>query len=270
MPQCESISNKTSTTRCTSNAMKGHSFCGRHARAKKPRLWSEVHQTKLKGLVHFQAVYRGWKVRRVLQWAGPGVLSRSHCVNDEDLCTFESKDRQFPFDYFGIEEAGKIWWFDFATVWEWTIRSVAPTNPYTKVPFEYKDLARLRKLHLYRRRNHLNVPASSKDLTENIVHRWTLVAHTFRTFGFDDVHPSQFANLTDANVRSMFRMFIRDLEAMKPVNHRLIMICAKALVGQTTSRTGYIINSLNLLMIGLTDTQSYDVIFLLLSALYRC
>jgi hypothetical protein len=191
-------------------------------------------------------------------------------VNDEDLCTFESKDRQFPFDYFGIEEAGKIWWFDFATVWEWTIRSVAPTNPYTKVPFEYKDLARLRKLHLYRRRNHLNVPASSKDLTENIVHRWTLVAHTFRTFGFDDVHPSQFANLTDANVRSMFRMFIRDLEAMKPVNHRLIMICAKALVGQTTSRTGYIINSLNLLMIGLTDTQSYDVIFLLLSALYRC
>ena len=115
-----------------------------------------------------------------------------------------------------------------------------------------------------------SAPASSRDLAENITHRWNLITHIFRMYGFDDVHSSQFANLTDTHLKNMFRMFIRDLEALKPVNHRLIVICAKALVGQTTSRTGYIINSLNLLTIGLTDTQSYDVIFLLLSSLYRC
>jgi hypothetical protein len=191
-------------------------------------------------------------------------------VNDEDLVTMESKEKQHPFDYFGIEEAGKIWWFDFGSAWEWSIRTVTPLNPYTKVPFEHADLARLRKIHLYRRRWKLPVPAPSKDLVENILRRWNVLAQIFRSFGFEETHPEQFANLTHANLRMMFRFFHDDLIAMPKPNQRLLMICSKGALNAYTTNNGYIINSLNLLTIGLTDVQSYDVVFLALSALWRC
>jgi len=250
--------------------MTGHMLCGRHARAKSPRFWADVNRDKIDRFAKVQALYRGWCVRRRLAWAGPGVLKRTRCVNDEDLVTMESKEKQHPFDYFGIEEAGKIWWFDFGSAWEWSIRTVTPLNPYTKVPFEHADLARLRKIHLYRRRWKLPVPAPSKDLVENILRRWNVLAQIFRSFGFEETHPEQFANLTHANLRMMFRFFHDDLIAMPKPNQRLLMICSKGALNAYTTNNGYIINSLNLLTIGLTDVQSYDVVFLALSALWRC
>jgi len=250
--------------------MTGHMLCGRHARAKSPRFWADVNRDKIDRFAKVQALYRGWCVRRRLVWAGPGVLKRTRCVNDEDLVTMESKEKQHPFDYFGIEEAGKIWWFDFGSAWEWSIRTVTPLNPYTKVPFEHADLARLRKIHLYRRRWKLPVPAPSKDLVENILRRWNVLAQIFRSFGFEETHPEQFANLTHANLRMMFRFFHDDLIAMPKPNQRLLMICSKGALNAYTTNNGYIINSLNLLTIGLTDVQSYDVVFLALSALWRC
>ena len=270
MPQCASVRNKTSTDRCSSDAMTGHMLCGRHARAKFPRFWAEVNRDKIDRFAKVQALCRGWCVRRRLAWAGPGVLKRSKCVNDEDLVTMESKDRQHPFDYFGIEEAGKVWWFDFGSAWEWIIRTVTPLNPYTKVPFEHADLARLRKMHLYRRRWKLPVPAPSKDLNENILRRWNVLAQIFRSFGFEETHPQQFANLTHANLRMMFRFLHDDLNAMPKINHRLIAICSRATLNAYTTNNGYTINALNLLTIALTDVQSYDVVFLALSALWRC
>jgi len=182
----------------------------------------------------------------------------------------ESKDRQYPFEYFGFEEAGKIWWFDFATLWEWSIRSVTPTNPYTKVALDHGDLARLRRLHLHRRRNRMLVPAPSRDLRENIARRWTILSHIFRSYGFEDAHPEQFANLTHVQLRVVFRIFMDELEAMPKPNRRVIALCSKGWLSNNQSSTGYMINSLNLLTIALTDSRSYDIVFLLMSALYRC
>lgn len=270
MPQCVSVKNRTSTDKCTSEAMKGHTLCGRHVRAKNPRLWADVNRERVNRFTKVQALFRGWCVRKVLKLAGPGVLSRKDCTNDEDLGTMESKDRQYPLDYFGIEESGKIWWWDFGTIWEWIIRSVTPTNPYTKVAFAHSDLARLRKLHLYRRRCKLPVPMTSKDLRENITRRWNVLTHIFRSFGFEDIHPEQYANLTQANLRTMFRVLVADLNSMPKPNHRTIVFCAKAMMVDSKSNSGYTINALNMLTILLTDTQAYDIVFLIVSALYRC
>jgi hypothetical protein len=55
-----------------------------------------------------------------------------------------------------------------------------------------------------------------------------------------------------------------DIEAMRPPNRRLLAICSKGLFAE------HMIASLNLLTIALTDSRSYDIVFLLLSALYRC
>jgi hypothetical protein len=270
MAQCASVKNKTSTDQCKARAILGYTVCGRHAKSKVVRLWADVNRDRLVRFTKVQALYRGWCVRKVLVLAGPGVLKRAGCVNDEDLVTTEAKDRQYPFDYFGIEEAGKVWWFDFATVWEWTIRSVTPSNPYTKVLFAHSDLARLRKLHLYRRRHKLPVPAPSRDLRENIVRRWTVLAHIFRSFGFDDTHPEQFANLTHTNMRVAFRFLVDDIRAMTKPNWRLLAICSRGVSTAYTSNAACLINSINMLTIALTDSRSYDVVFLLLSALYRC
>jgi hypothetical protein len=270
MQRCSSVKNKSSTDQCESPALTGHIFCGRHARSKIPRLWSDANRTKIERFIKVQSLYRGWRERRRLKWCGPGVLNRKDCVNDEDLVTLESKDRQYPFDYFAIEEAGRIWWFDFSTIWEWIIRSVTPLNPYTKVALAYNDLDRLRKMHLYRRRWKLPVPAPSKDLQENILRRWNVLAHIFRGFGFDDTHPQQFANLNHANLRVMFRFLLEDLQHMQKPNKRLLAVCTKGCASPYTSNHACVINALNLLTIALTENQSYDVVFLSLSALWRC
>jgi len=270
MAQCAAVKNKKSTDRCAHGPLLGHTLCGRHAKCKTVQLWADVNRNKILRFTKVQALYRGWCVRRVLAWAGPGVLRRETCVNDEDLVTCEPKDRQHPMSYFGFEEAGKVWWFDFGTAWEWTIRSVTPLNPYTNVPIPHADLARLRKLHLYRRRKRLPVPAPPKDLVENIDRRWTVVAQIFRSYGFEETHPSQFANLNHNNITTMFRFLMDDIEAMPIPNRRLLALCSKGALGAHTSNLSYLINSLNLLTIALTDSQSYDFVFLLLSALYRC
>jgi len=270
MAQCASVKNKTSTDQCNARAILGYTVCGRHAKSKVVRPWADVNREKVRRFTKVQALFRGWRVRKVLVLAGPGVLKRAGCVNDEDLVTMEAKDRQYPFDYFGIEEAGKVWWFDFATAWEWTIRSVTPSNPYTKVLFAHSDLARLRKLHLYRRRHKMPVPLTSRDLRESIIRRWTVLTHVFRSFGFEDAHPEQFANLDHTNLRIAFRFLVDDIRAMPKPNWRLLGICSRGVSATYTSNAACLINSLNMLTIALTDSRSYDIVFLLLSALYRC
>jgi hypothetical protein len=72
-------------------------------------------------------------------------------------------------------------------------------------------------------------------------------------------------------MRVMFRFFLEDIQDMPKPNQRLISLCIRGEHGRPgVSNASYMINSLNLLTIALTDSQSYDIVFLLLSALYRC
>lgn len=266
MQQCAALRNKKSTDQCGSTALLGHRVCGVHARCKTVQYWADINVDKIRRFTKVQGLYRGWRVRKVLALAGPGVLRRGICVNDEDLMTLEDKHKQEPFDYFGLQEGDKVWWFDFATAWEWFTRSVSPTNPYTKNPIAHTDLTRLRVFHLYRRRHRMIVPPPSRDLKDNILRRWTILSQIFRGFGFEDVHPEQFANLTRENLRVAFRFLSDDVRAMPRPNNRIVGLVARGIEYSSTST----INSLNIMTIMLTDSQAYDIVFLLLSALYRC
>jgi hypothetical protein len=110
------------------------------------------------------------------------------------------------------------------------------------------------------------VPPPPRDLKENIVRRWTILSQIFRGFGFEDVHPEQFANLSRENLRVAFRFLSDDLRAMPRPTQRLIAMVARGIEYSAVSS----INSLNIMTIMLTDSQAYDIVFLLLSALYRC
>ena len=160
-------------------------MCGRHRSVKAPRLWVDAVKDKTAPLVRFQAIFRGWKVRHYLALCGPGVLRRGDCVNDEELVTLVDKHRQDPFDYVGLEEAGKIWWFDFCTLWDWSIRSIEPTNPYTKVALSHEVKQRLKKLWVYRRRKGMTlVSEAGVPTADRILRRWTAVCQVFRFCGF--------------------------------------------------------------------------------------
>lgn len=266
MQQCAALRNKRSMDQCGSTALLGHRVCGVHARCKTVHYWADAHRPKILRFTKVQALYRAWRVRKLLSLAGPGVLQRGMCVNDEDLATFEDKKKQAPFDYFGLQEGDKVWWFDFATAWEWFTRTVSPTNPYTKNPISHADLARLRTFHLYRRRHKMVVPPPPRDLKENVIRRWTILSQIFRGFGFEDVHPEQFANLTRENLRVAFRFLSDDVRAMPNPNNRIVAMIDRGIEYSAASS----INSLNIMTIMLTDSQAYDIVFLLLSALYRC
>jgi hypothetical protein len=92
----------------------------------------------------------------------------------------------------------------------------------------------------------------------------------FRGYGFEDIHPEQFADLSRDNLRIAFRFLAEDLATMTRQNKRMTAMTDRGLAYTANSSSTYIINTLNLMTIMLTDSQSYDVVFFLLSALYRC
>lgn len=272
MPRCASTKNKKTDDQCPHNALRGHAMCGHHRSVKVPRLWAAVVKDRVAPLARFQAIFRGWKIRKYLAVCGPGVLRRAACVNDEELVTLESKNRQHPFDYFGLEEAGKIWWFDFCTLWDWSVRSVTPTNPYTNVELSHEAKQRIKVLWAYRRRKGMPLASESGvPTTDRIFRRWTAVCQIFRFYGFEDVHPNMFVDLTKENLVTMFRFLTTDLNEMHKKPHRILAYCTRGLQSaRHLAPNSYIMTSLNALVFMLMDTNAYDFVFMVLSALYRC
>lgn len=149
---CLSCKNKNSIERCTRKALKDVKFCGVHLRSKNKKSWTNVHSVDAK-ITRIQALFRGWMVRDSLKLGGPGVLKKAERHNEEDLVT---ADQVVPTDYFAFEEAGKIFWFDVRTIYQWSSQHLEPTNPYTKVPLKIEDRKRLKKL--VARREFLGLP----------------------------------------------------------------------------------------------------------------
>lgn len=276
MTQCASVRKKGSVDQCESSALRGHTLCGRHARCKHPVLWSSLHVTKGKPIEKVQALVRGWIVRRHLKVHGVGVLKRKNLANDEDLFTCESKERQYPFDYFSFEENGKIWWFDFNSLWNWISRSHDPVNPYTKTPLSTETRKRIRTVWGYRVRFRYPLPEESKVFDERIRHRWNVLSQIFADYGFIDVHPMNFAGLERADYLSMFILLRADIESVypksDPFREKAIRLCTRGeLTASTVRPTQYILQSaLTLLLLLNVHREPYTMVFLVLSALYRC
>lgn len=141
---CNSFKSKKSTERCPHKSLMGLQFCGKHAKVKNPLRWKEsLNETK--SVILIQKMWRGWMIRNFLKLAGSGVLKRTGCHNDEELVTFETKDRQYPLDYFSFEENGKLWWFSLETAIKLCQQEV-PSNPYTKEKINEESRKRIHEM----------------------------------------------------------------------------------------------------------------------------
>lgn len=270
MNRCASVRKRGSQEQCLLRPLPNHSLCGRHARAKTPVLWATLHASRRSGVVRIQALVRGWLVRHRLRLAGPGVLRRSGLANDEELFTCESKDRYDPLSYFAFEEAGKIWWFDFANLWRWCVRSHVPVNPYTKVPLSTETRQRLREI--WRRTR----PPESSVYEERLLYRWNVLVQIFLDNGFTDLHPQQFLSFTRADLLSMFLLLHQDLlivlRESDPHRETLLRYCRRGMsVSDAVRSPQYILQSAYILLWMLSiPKEPYTLVFTILSALYRC
>jgi len=271
--RCASVRKKGSMEQCPAKAVWGHTLCGRHAKCKVPVLWVETHLPRIVPLVRCQALVRGWLLRTRLRLAGPGVLRRTALANDEDLVTCTEKERQHPLDYFAFDEGGKVWWFDFESLWQWTIRS--PINPYTRTPLTQDTRMRLWAIWAHRSRALVEPPPEPKILEARLAARWTVLCRVFADHGFVDIYPGQFQGFTKADFLSMFILLKRDLDSVlpswDPVKARALRFCDRGI--RTANRLSplYRLQSTYTLLVLLTlHKNPYTMVFSILSALYRC
>jgi hypothetical protein len=276
--KCASVKKKGSKDQCDATAIFGHTLCGRHARCKAENLtlWANVHSSRGASLTKYQALVRGFLVRRRLAMGGPGVLKRGDLANDEDLETCEEKEKEHPFTYFGFEEGGKIWWFHFHTLWRWCLRQEIPTNPYTKVPLTPATRTRLRSMMSYQRRHGLELPSESSNPDDRLQGRWNIVCQLFSDNGFGDLPPSAFARMNKNEIVTMFRMLRDDLYVAysdKSVTRKIALhYCMRILHTAWTAPPQSIAlqGSYALMLILLQPKSPYVLAFTVLSALYRC
>jgi hypothetical protein len=256
MVRCTAVKKKGSTLQCTANSIFGHSLCGNHARAKNVTLWKDIRENDPR-VIKCQAVARGWFVRHFLSLAGPGVLRRKGLANEEELD---------PFDYFAFVENDKTWWFSFGTIWTWSLKSVDPSNPYTRTPLTTAVRKRLRELWAFRLHHSIAVPDEPIDPDERIRCRWVMLCQTFADYGFTDVSLGQMMQLTKQSHIAMWKFLREDsVTALSWCRHML-----KTEITNTNSLT-YIINSVRFLMRVVTmEKDPYVTIFNVMSAIYRC
>lgn len=276
MTRCAAVRRKGATEQCTAAPIFGSTLCGRHVRSKHVVLWKDCHQHEGDRISKFQSLFRGWHVRKRLALAGPGVLRRRDLANDEDVVTCQEKERQHPFQYFGFVENDKTWWFDVNTLWKWSLRSVEPTNPYTKVPLTSDTRKRLRAIWGYKQRHRLPLPEEPTEYNERLRGRWNILCQIFADYGFGTFSADSFMRMSKAQYLAMFRMLGSDLEVVMkekdPIRARALRYCVK---GQTLSyalqSNQYIVQSVYTLLVLLTlPSDPYAMTFSVLSALYRC
>jgi hypothetical protein len=240
-----------------------------------PVLWTDAVRPHTQGVKKIQSLARGWLVRHRIGLGGPGVLSRKNLANDEDLVTCIEKEKQNPFEYFAFDENGKIWWFDFDTIWKWAVRSEEPLNPYTKVPLSVDTRRRLHATWGYRLRNRIPLPDEPIPFEERMESRWNIMVQLFADFGFD-VHTRSFLRFNASDYTSVFVLLHRDIEVVFPetdqARARALRLCGR---GQNPDARDSIevikSRAVYLLMWLLTlHKNPYSMSFSILSALYRC
>jgi hypothetical protein len=271
--RCDAIKNKKSTEQCKASAVFGSRFCGRHVKTKNVKLWKEVNARKLAPITRFQSIFRGWVIRNRLKLAGKGVLNRKDVINDEDPVTFLEKNKIHPLEYFSFEDNGKLWCFEFSSIWTWCRKSFKPTNPYTKNPLSGDTRKRLREMWGFRIRNRIPLPEESKIYEERIDERWNIICQAFVDNGFVDIHPRMFAGMRTLEMYRVFRMLHDDFGGRNagPVTRALFVMCnTNFRCFRTGAPIQYLMYSIYTLMKMVTlPRDPYITIFWILSALYR-
>lgn len=276
MSQCAAVKRRGVVERCSAMSLRGHTLCGRHARLRYPILWADTLRDRTSPLIKIQSVVRGWLVRKRLSYAGPGVLSRKDLMNDEDIITYTEKHRVHPMEFFSFEENGKIWWFEFASLWTWMMRTRNPINPYTKSPLTTDTRKRLRAIWAYKKRHGDPLPPESIDYQERLQNRIHVLIQHFTDYGFADVSSRYFHELTRSDYVTMFTLFAQDLDIIFPTRRypgieRIQSLCnGRIRNANHVSPHVYILQSITTLLYILTFYKDpYLMTFTVLSAFYR-
>jgi hypothetical protein len=274
MNRCAAVKKRGSTDPCAATPLRGHTLCGRHARMRSPVMWVEANGSRTPPICNIQALVRGWLIRRRLWYAGSGVLSRKNLANDEDIITCAEKDKVHPMEFFSFEENGKVWWFEFQSLWTWCIRNLEPTNPYTKVTLSTDTRKRLRTIWGYKRRHREDMPSESPDPEQRFQYRANVLVQHFEDYGFVGIQPSFILRCNRADFMTIFTLLRRDVEtvvpASDPFRNRLAVLCGHRANPIHSSHALYLLNCMSALLYIITlPRDPYVLTFSILSAFYR-
>lgn len=284
MSTCASCKNKTSLDRCKNKALMGMKLCGVHAKNKNPRIWSVVNNLD-KHVTTITKIWKGYIIRRRLELAGPGVLNRKVCNNQEEISTFEDIRTVSPFDYFAFEQNGQIYGFDVRTIFACLHEKHKSTNPFNRQPFPMEARQRLRKIYAYRLRHSL--PNYFKEFNFSLQNlyqtKWIEVCQMLEENGFVDTNiaPSTFTSLSKLQLSVFLSMVHADLKALAAekniknsirdqhanwVGTVLNQYCFMLFKSQFEASygVGHILRS-----IIYDSLEPYNVCFIIMSALYR-
>lgn len=277
MSICISCKNQTSAERCPSRAIIGLTFCGKHVRSPIKRLWHVVNGLDIKATL-IQKVWRGYTVRFRLKLAGPGVLKRSLCHNEEDVVSFEPRERQHPFEFFSFEEDGRIWWFDILSIIGCLNSNLRPMNPYTRQPLSIDTRRRLRAVYKYRVHNRLPIvhqPHTKRSYEELLEHQWMKIVQIVHENGFEDVHPNHFMSLNKSQLLILLNYIVNDMTALA-TEHPITSRRYRWLSAIKRERDMFNANphgrvQVPTLLVSLLNSMNdeYNFCFILMSALYR-
>ena len=213
-PLCLACKRKNSTDRCTNKSLPNFMYCGRHVKIKDVKPWVASHQTLLLKIIRIQSIWRGILCRKPLKLAGKGVLKRSLCVNDEEMITLEDKQKIYPYDFFSLEEDGKVWFFDQRTMIQWSQKDLIVRNPYTRTQLSNEDTARIRELYVWRRKNRMDVFHEIPEPTTAIEkrdRRWLRVVQILREKGFQEIHYEHFIALNYPQLATFINSLTEDI-----------------------------------------------------------
>jgi hypothetical protein len=133
-----------------------------------------------------------------MKLAGPGVLDRRICHNEEELVTMDDKKSVNPLNYFAFIENDKVYWFDVKSISENGISTLNPTNPYTREPLSVETRQRLRKLCIKRHQRKLeNIHdlMTQRSVTDIIDNTWIYVCQVIEESGFFGISHLYFTSL---------------------------------------------------------------------------
>jgi hypothetical protein len=178
--------------------------------------------------------------------------------------------------YFEFEENGKVWWFNFESIWRWSTQNYEPVNPYTKVPLSVSTKKRLRALWAWQQRHHIPMPEEPTEYTQRLRTRWNTVTQVFADNGFVDVDPGGFVHFTSNELRTMFVFLERDIHVVLPDSDPgksiALRICHRGVrASPRIPHSLYVLWSVHVIMRLLSiHKDPYNMTFMVLSALYRC
>jgi len=213
---CIACRNVDSKERCPAKALNSLLFCGRHAKSKNVRLWTEVNNVNEK-VTTIQKIWRGYLYRKWIQQCGPGCLKRSLCHNEEELVTMDDKHRVYPLDYCSFEEDGKIWWFDIRSAYSILIGNLHPLNPYTRNPIPIEARKRIREICFRRRKFGFELyHENPKPIPKNQLMEmsWIFISQTLEENGFENIHPNILDSMSIEQYYVFLSMFLKDLKAL--------------------------------------------------------